>query len=307
MAQTTTTEDARPNPVAPRPAADGPLTPAARTARRRAVLHWIAVHSLGVAAALFFLLPFVFVVLTSLMNDQQALTRDLWPREWAFGNYLTVWDTPGFLTWWRNTLLYAGLGTVLSVVSSIPVAYALAKFRFRGRRLSLMLVISMMMLPPQVVIIPMYLFWAKQMDMSGTLWPLIIPMAFGDAFSIFLLRQFLLTIPDEYLDAARIDGCGEVRTLIRVVLPMAKPGIAAVALFQFFYAWNDYFGPQIYASDNPAAWTLSYGLESFKGAHHTNWNLTMAATVLVMAPVILVFFFAQKAFVEGVTLTGVKG
>ncbi|WP_445401058.1 carbohydrate ABC transporter permease [Streptomyces sp. LE64] len=307
MAQTTTTEDARPNPAAPRPAADGPLTPAARTARRRAVLHWIAVHSLGVAAALFFLLPFVFVVLTSLMNDQQALTRDLWPREWAFDNYLTVWDTPGFLTWWRNTLLYAGLGTVLSVVSSIPVAYALAKFRFRGRRLSLMLVISMMMLPPQVVIIPMYLFWAKQMDMSGTLWPLIIPMAFGDAFSIFLLRQFLLTIPDEYLDAARIDGCGEVRTLVRVVLPMAKPGIAAVALFQFFYAWNDYFGPQIYASDNPAAWTLSYGLESFKGAHHTNWNLTMAATVLVMAPVILVFFFAQKAFVEGVTLTGVKG
>lgn len=216
-------------------------------------------------------------------------------------------EHPGFLTWWRNTLLYAGLGTLLTVVSSLPVAYALAKFRFRGRRLSLLLVIAMMMLPPQVVVIPMYLFWAKQLDLSGTLWPLIIPMAFGDAFSIFLLRQFLLTIPDEYLDAARVDGCGEVRTLLRVVLPMAKPGLAAVALFQFFSAWNDYFGPQIYASDNPAAWTLSYGLESFKGAHHTNWNLTMAATVLVMAPVIVLFFFAQKAFVEGVTLTGVKG
>ncbi|MFD8938365.1 carbohydrate ABC transporter permease [Streptomyces sp. NPDC059578] len=302
MAQVTEKTPAR--AVRPAPA---PVPPAQRTARRKALLHWIAVHSLGVAAALFFLLPFAFVLLTSLMSDQQALTRDLWPRDWKFDNYLTVWDTPGFLTWWRNTLLYAGLGTVLSVVSSIPVAYALAKFRFRGRKLSLMLVISMMMLPPQVIIIPMYLFWAKQMDLSGTLWPLIIPMAFGDAFSIFLLRQFLLTIPDEYLDSARVDGCGELRTLLRVVLPMAKPGIAAVALFQFFYAWNDYFGPQIYASDNPAAWTLSYGLESFKGAHHTNWNLTMAATVLVMAPVILVFFFAQKAFVEGVTLTGVKG
>ncbi|WP_079160426.1 carbohydrate ABC transporter permease [Streptomyces pactum] len=235
------------------------------------------------------------------------VTRDLWPHTWEWGNYRTVLDTPGFLTWWKNTLLYAGLGTALTVASSIPVAYALAKFRFRGRHLSLMLVISMMMLPPQVVIIPMYLFWAKQLDLSGTLWPLIIPMAFGDAFSIFLLRQFLLTIPDEYLDAAKVDGCGELRTLLRVVLPMAKPGIAAVALFQFFYAWNDYFGPQIYASENPGAWTLSYGLESFKGAHHTDWNLTMAATVLVMAPVILVFFFAQKAFVEGVTLTGVKG
>ncbi|WEH41790.1 carbohydrate ABC transporter permease [Streptomyces sp. AM 2-1-1] len=282
-------------------------TAAERTARRKALLHWIAVHALGVAAALFFVLPIVFVVLTSLMSDQQALTRDLTPDTWEWENYRRVFDTPGFLTWWRNTLLYAGAGTVLTVVSSVPVAYALAKFRFKGRKLSLMLVISMMMLPPQVVIIPMYLFWAKQMDLSGTLWPLIIPMAFGDAFSIFLLRQFLLTIPDEYLDAARIDGCGELRTLLRVVLPMAKPGIAAIALFQFFAAWNDYFGPQIYASENPGAWTLSYGLESFKGAHHTDWNLTMAATVLVMAPVIAVFFFAQKAFVEGVTLTGVKG
>ncbi|MFB6814105.1 carbohydrate ABC transporter permease [Streptomyces sp. NPDC056347] len=284
-----------------------PETPAGRTARRRALLHWIAVHALGVAAALFFVLPFVFLALTSLMSDQQALTRDLWPHPFEWGNYRQVFETDGFLLWWRNTLLYAGFGTVLTVVSSLPVAYALAKFRFRGRHLSLMLVISMMMLPPQVVVIPMYLFWAKQLDLSGTLWPLIVPMAFGDAFSIFLLRQFLLTIPDEYLDAAKVDGCGELRTLLRVVVPMAKPGIAAVALFQFFYAWNDYFGPQIYASENPAAWTLSYGLESFKSAHHTNWNLTMAATVLVMAPVILVFFFAQKAFVEGVTLTGVKG
>ncbi|OEJ32027.1 carbohydrate ABC transporter permease [Streptomyces subrutilus] len=280
------------------------MTPAHR---RTAVLQWIAVHSLAIAAALFFVLPFVFVFLTSLMTDQQALTRDLVPDTWVWENYAKVWDTPGFLTWWRNTLLYAGLGTVLTVASSIPVAYALAKFRFRGQRVSMLLVIAMMMLPPQVVIIPMYLFWAQQLDLSGTLWPLIIPLAFGDAFSIFLLRQFLLTIPDEYLDAARVDGCGELRALLRVVLPMAKPGIAAVALFSFFSLWNDYFGPQIYASDNPAAWTLSYGLESFKGAHHTNWNLTMAATVLVMAPVIVLFFFAQKAFVEGVTLTGVKG
>jgi multiple sugar transport system permease protein len=284
-----------------------PPSPAKRTAHRRALLEWIAVHSLGIAAALFFTLPFVFVFLTSLMSDSQALSRDLIPHTWEWDNYRRVFDTPGFLTWWRNTLFYAFLGTALTVISSIPVAYALAKFRFRGRNLALMLVISMMMLPPQVIIIPMYLFWAKQLDLSGSLWPLIIPMAFGDAFSIFLLRQFLTTIPDEYVDAAKVDGCGDLRTLLKVVLPMAKPGIAAVALFQFFYAWNDYFGPQIYASENPGAWTLSYGLESFKGAHHTDWNLTMAATVLVMAPVILVFFFAQKAFVEGVTLTGVKG
>ncbi|GAA2663137.1 carbohydrate ABC transporter permease [Streptomyces vastus] len=306
MTHTVTTRPPAPTkPVGPLGTAG--RSSAARTARRKALLHWIAVHCLGIAAALFFIMPFVFILLTSLMDDRQALTSALWPRSWNWDNYANVWNAPGFLTWWRNTLMYAGLGTLFTVVSSLPVAYALAKFRFRGRRIATMLVISAMMLPPQVIIVPMYLFWAKQMHMTGTLWPLIIPMAFGDAFSIFLLRQFLLTIPGEYLDAAKVDGCGELRTLLRIVVPLAKPGIAAVALFQFFYCWNDYFGPQIYASDNPAAWTLSYGLESFKDNHHTNWNLTMAATLLVMAPVIIVFFFAQKAFIEGVTLTGVKG
>ena len=169
-----------------------------------------------------------------------------------------------------------------------------------------MLVISMMMLPPQVVIIPMYLFWAKQLDLSGTLWPLIIPMAFGDAFSIFLLRQFMLTIPDEYLDTARVDGCGEWRTLLKVVWPMARPGIAATAMFQFFYAWNDYYGPFLYTSENQANWTISLGIASFRTLHAVAWNLVTAATVFAIAPVVVVFFFAQKAFVQGVTLTGVK-
>ena len=114
------------------------------------------------------------------------------------------------------------------------------------------------------------------------------PTAFGDAFSIFLLRQFLLTIPSEYVDAAKVDGCSDFQAMLHVVIPMAKPAIAAVALFQFFYCWNDYFGPQIYASENPGAWTLELGLESFKSAHHTDWNLTMAATLMVMAPVIIV-------------------
>jgi multiple sugar transport system permease protein len=278
-----------------------------RRAKRQKRLEWIAVHSVAIALALIFILPFVFLFLTSVMTDSQALTTNFWPQHWVWSNYRTVFNVPGFGTWWKNTIEYAVLGTALTVLSSVPVAYALAKFRFPGRRVAMLAVISMMMLPPQVIIIPMYLFWAKQMHLDGTLWPLIIPMAFGDAYSIFLLRQFLLTIPKEYLDAAKVDGCGEVRTLLKVVLPMAKPAISAVALFQFFSCWNDYFGPQIYASDNPAAWTLSYGLQSFHGAHQTNWNMTMAATLLVMAPVIVVFFFAQKAFIEGVTLTGVKG
>ncbi|MCM2414059.1 MULTISPECIES: carbohydrate ABC transporter permease [unclassified Streptomyces] len=299
----TTTTLTRPQTAA---ASRGDGRDAARHRRKR-ILNWIAVHSVAVALALFFVLPFVFVFLTSVMSDGQAMSGDLWPNSWHWSNYSAVFHTPGFLDWWRNSLMYAVVGTVFTVCSSVPVAYALAKFRFRGRRTAMILVISTMMLPPQVIIIPMYLVWAQQFHLSGSLWPLIIPMAFGDAYSIFLLRQFLLTIPQEYIESAKVDGCGELRTLLKIVVPMAKPGIAAVALFQFFYCWNDYFGPQIYAAQNPGAWTLSYGLESFKSAHAVNWNMTMAATLLVMAPVIIVFFFAQKAFVEGVTLTGVKG
>ncbi|NEB82331.1 carbohydrate ABC transporter permease [Streptomyces sp. SID14478] len=281
--------------------------PAPTRPRRKEILNWIAVHSIAIAVALLFVLPFVFVFLTSVMSDDQAMSGDLWPNSWHWENYKAVFETDGFLDWWRNSIFYAVVGTVFTVCSAVPVAYALAKFRFRGRRTAMILVISTMMLPPQVIVIPMYLVWAQQFHLSGTLWPLIIPMAFGDAYSIFLLRQFLLTIPKEYIESAKVDGCGELRTLLKIVVPMAKPGIAAIALFQFFYCWNDYFGPQIYAAQNPASWTLSYGLESFKSAHSVNWNLTMAATLLVMAPVCIIFFFAQKAFVEGVTLTGVKG
>jgi multiple sugar transport system permease protein len=282
-------------------------TEAAYAWRRRRALEWIAVHALAIAAALFFVMPFVFVALTALMSDQQSLTRDLWPNPFVWHNIVDVWRTPGFTTWWRNTIVYAVAGTALTLLSSIPVAYALACFRFRGRNLAMMVVIATMMLPPQVAIVPLYLVWAKDFHLTGTLWPLILPLAFGDAFSIFLLRQFMLTVPREYLEAAKVDGCGDLRALLRVVIPMVRPAIAAVALFQFFYCWNDYFGPQIYTSENPGAWTLSYGLQSFKSAHHTDWNLTMAATLLVMAPVIMLFFLAQKAFIEGVTLTGVKG
>jgi len=282
---------------------------ARRTAggRRRITLEWVALHVWAISAGLLFVLPFVFIVLEALMSDQQSLTRQLWPDPFVWHNLVTVWQTPGFATWWRNTIVYAVLGTALTLVSSIPVAYALACFRFRFRNVAMMVVIATMMLPPQVAIIPLYLVWAQDFHLTGTLWPLIIPMGFGDAFSIFLLRQFFLTVPREYLEAAKVDGCSDFRVMLRIMLPMTRPAIAAVGLFQFFYCWNDYFGPQIYTSENPAAWTLSYGLQSFKSAHHTNWNLTMAATVMVMAPVILLFFLAQKAFIEGVTLTGVKG
>jgi multiple sugar transport system permease protein len=135
----------------------------------------------------------------------------------------------------------------------------------------------------------------------------VIPNWFGDAFSIFLLRQFFLTIPNDYLDAARIDGCGELRIMLQVVVRLAKPAIAAVALFSVLLCWNDFWGPLLYTLQDPHHWTLSVGLSQFRNLYSVQWNFVMAGTLVFTAPVIVLFFFAQKAFVEGVTLTGVKG
>ena len=273
---------------------------------RQMRLAWIARHSLAIALAIMFLTPIVYLVLLSLMTSDQALTSDYWPNTWHPGNYLDVFRVTPLPRYLLNTVIYAVSATLLMLVSSVPAAYALAKLKFRGRNALFLTIICVMMLPPQVVTVPLYLMWARY-GLTGSLFPLIIPMLFGDAFSIFLLRQFLLTIPQDYLDAARVDGAGEWRTLLKVVVPMARPGIAAAGLFQFFYAWNDYYGPLLYTSENENAWTLSLGLASFHSVHHVDWNLVTAATVLAMAPIIVVFFFAQKAFVQGVTLTGVKG
>jgi multiple sugar transport system permease protein len=292
--------------TAHRPPAVSTHRAAVSRARRRRALIWIADHTVALTLAVVFLFPIVFIALTSVMSDQQSLTADLWPRHWQWSNYTEVFRRAPMGLWLRNTLVYAAAATAAMLVSSVPVAYALARFRFRFSNAAFLSVVAMMMLPPQVLVIPMYLFWAH-LHLTGTIWPLVIPSLFGDAFSVFLLRQFLLTIPQEYLDAARVDGCGELKVLFRVVLPMMRPAIAAVALFQFFSAWNDYYGPLIYTGENPAHWTLAVGLAGFKTSQAVEWNLTMAATLIAMAPVVVVFFLAQRAFIEGVTMTGVKG
>jgi multiple sugar transport system permease protein len=266
----------------------------------------VARNSIAIAFAVIFLVPFVFVVLMSFMTSDQALTSNLWPTTWHPENFVAIFTKLPMFDYLVNTVVYVLLATGFMLLSSVPAAYALAKLRWRGENAVFVVVICMMMLPPQVVTVPLYLMWSNA-GLTGTLWPLILPMLAGDAFSIFLLRQFLLTIPDSVVDAARIDGCSEWQVLLRVVAPMARPGIAATAIFQFFYAWNDYYGPLLYTSENQENWTLSIALSQFKSLHHVEWNLIMAATLLVMVPVIVVFFLAQKAFVQGVTLTGVKG
>jgi multiple sugar transport system permease protein len=283
----------------------GPARRAPSRARQN-VLSWVGLHSVAIALAAAFIAPIVFIFLTSVMSDQQALTKNLWPTSWHWENFVEVFNKAPLVHYFLNSIMYAGLATIFMLVSSIPVAYALARMKWRGRNLMFYLVIVAMMLPPQVMAVPMYVMWAK-LGLTGTLWPLIVPNLFGDAFSIFLLRQFLITIPKSYSESARIDGASELGILTKVILPMAKPGIAAAALFSFLNAWNDYFGPLLYSGENPDNWTLSLGLASFRGAQQVQWNMTMTATILVMLPVIMLFFFAQKYFIEGIKFSGVKG
>lgn len=289
----------------PRPAP--PVHPREKFKRRwDKNLSFVATHAVGIALGVIFMLPLLFVFLTSVMKSDQAMTSSLWPTEWHFENFVEVFKKAPLLEYFGNSLLYSALATIGALVSAIPAAYGLAKLRWRGQNLCFMLVVVAMMLPPQVTVVPLYDLWVR-LGFTGTLVPLIVPYFFFDAFSIFLLRQFFLTIPKDYLEAAKIDGCNEFRVLTRVLIPMAKPGIAATAMFCFLFTWNDYFGPLLYTGENKDNWPLSLAIASFRGMHHVEWNLTMAATALIMLPVIVLFVFAQKSFVKGITFTGVKG
>jgi multiple sugar transport system permease protein len=276
--------------------------------RRRRLLLAVANHSIAIVISAVFVLPFFFILVTALMTQQQALTTHLWPSPFQWGNFAKVFSEIPLIRYTYSTLVYAVLATIGVVASSIPVAYALSRMSWRGRNIAFLLVISTLMLPIQVTIVPLYVVFVR-LHWIGSLKPLIVPAFFGDAFTIFLLRQFFLTIPQELSDAARVDGGGEFQIMTRVIMPLAKPAIAAVALFQFLYCWNDFFGPLLYTGSNPKIWTLAVGLSQYSETVHRSvlWNIQMAASVLFMLPVIVLFFLAQRVFVEGVTLTGVKG
>jgi multiple sugar transport system permease protein len=296
--------------VSPPVAADAieeiPRRPVPADVRRRRFLMTVARHAVLIAVAIGFLAPFFFIIMTSLMNNDQAVTPSFIPHPFEWSNFAHVFDRIPFVTYTWNTIQIAVGATIGVVVSCVPVAYALSRMRWRGRQLAFVLVLATIMLPYQVTIVPLYIIWVR-LHQVNHLTPLILPLFLGDAFSIFLLRQFFLTIPEELSDAARVDGASDWQIMTRVIVPLAKPAIAAVALFQFLYSWNDLFGPLLFLGTNQRLWTLTIALSEFQSRHGVEWNLTMAASILVMLPVIILFFLAQRVFVEGVTLTGVKG
>jgi multiple sugar transport system permease protein len=275
--------------------------------RRRRALQSIANHALAITFGIAFALPFLIVLATALMTRQQSLSGQIWPHPFRWSNFTQVFSDVPLIRYTINTVVYAGLSAIGTVVSCIPVAYAISRMRWRGRQAVWILILSTLMLPAQVTIVPLYVTF-DHLHWLGSLKPLIVPSFFGDAFSILLLRQFFMTIPQDLSDAARIDGANEWQIMTKVIVPLARPAIAAVGLFAFLYAWDDFFGPLLYTGSNSKAWTLAVGLQQFTSTHNTIvWNTTMAAAVLFMVPVVVIFFFAQRVFVEGVTLTGVKG
>lgn len=289
-----------------------PAQPARRSAPRgpsrpRRVLFAIGRHAVLVALALMFALPFLFMLLQSVMPITQSKTTALWPDRFEWSNYREVFDRVPLATYFVNTLKVCALATIGTVVSCVPVAYAFSHVRWRGRTAVFVLVLATMMLPYQVLFVSQYQIFTE-LGWINSILPLTVPAFFADAFSIFLLRQFFLTLPTEVMDAARIDGASELGVLARVVVPLAKPGIMAVAIFQFLFSWSDFFGPNLYL-DSDESLTLAVGLVRLNTAlvKTGESNLTMAAAVLFVLPILAVFFFAQKVFIEGVTLTGTKG
>jgi multiple sugar transport system permease protein len=277
---------------------------------RRALTHLILFAACGA-----FLTPFLWIVSTSLKTTDETMEAPHWiPHNFLWRNYWNLIRDPRyhFLLWTRNTLIVEVLTVTGTVISSALVAYGFSKIRFRGRGVLFTIMLSSMMIPFPVIMVSMFAIFRWLGDHTGTPWigtfkPLWVPAWFGSAFNIFLLRQFFMTIPDELSEAARIDGCSEFGIFCRVVLPLAKPAITVVALLSFMGTWNDFLGPLIYLQ-RAEQFTLALGLSNLQSQHGgAEWQTLMAASVLVILPVLTLFFLAQKTFIEGIATTGLKG
>jgi multiple sugar transport system permease protein len=210
-----------------------------------------------------------------------------------------------FWVYFRNSLVIAFFSIVGTLFSNTPVAYAFARVKFPGRDLLFIIILATMMLPFQVTMIPLYLLFNDFLHWGDTFLPLIIPTFFANAWDVFLLRQFFRTIPEEMCDAARVDGASEWQIFTKLIIPLSTPVIAAVTVFTFLWAWNDFTGPLLFLT-SPSHFTMALGLQDFQSQRSMIWNQLMAASVVFTVPIVIAFFFAQKTFIQGIKLTGSK-
>jgi multiple sugar transport system permease protein len=263
-------------------------------------------HGVLVLVAAIFTAPLVWMLLTSLKPETDVMTdpNRFLPTRWQPENYVEAVSTMPYFRYLRNSLVLCA-GTVIGTLASCSLAaYGFARLRWPGRGALFGVLIATMLLPWHATMIPRFVLLSK-LGLYNSLAALIVPTFLGDAFSIFLLRQFFLTIPEELSEAARLDGCNEWGILWRIVLPLSKPALATVALFQFIAAWNDFSGPLLYLSD-PERFPLAYGLEQFVSSYSSQTNLLMAGAVLFTLPIIVLFFLTQRTFLKGIATTGLK-
>jgi len=274
--------------------------------RWRQVLTVVMQHGLLIAAALVMMVPFYWMVISSLKSNIEIFAQPIqWipnPARWS--NYKDAFTYPGFnfprLLW--NSLYYSGLTMIGTVLSSALVGYGLARFKFPGRDLLFSITIATLVIPGVVTFIPTYVLFQK-LGLLGSYAPLILPAFLGNAFYIFMLRQFFMGLPRDLIDAARMDGANEFRIFWQIMLPLVQPALIVVAVFTLLGTWNDFFGPLIYLSD-PDSYPLSLGLYAFRAQRSTEWAMLMAASVLVTLPVIALFAFGQRYFLNGIKTTG---
>ncbi|HUX36915.1 MAG TPA: carbohydrate ABC transporter permease [Rectinemataceae bacterium] len=266
------------------------------------------VYLLLILGAFVMFLPVFWLLRSSLMTlgDIFKYPPILWPAKLRWKNYADAMNVVPFVQYFFNTMIVMVPNVLGTVITASLSAYGLSRFKFRSRNFWFSLVVAAIVLPPTVVLIPQFLIWSR-LGLIDTFWPLIVPSWFGGgAFNVFLLRQFFLTIPREYDDAAQIDGASYWKIFWRIMFPLIQPALIVVGLFTFLFVWNDFFGPLIYLSSQ-AKYTLAIGLRFFVGSYATQWNSLMAASCLVILPPVLLFLVGQRFFVEGVTMTGVKG
>jgi multiple sugar transport system permease protein len=246
-------------------------------------------------------------VITSLKSLPEvfSLPPVWWPARLQWSNYPEALQYFPFVGYAMNTLRIAVPVTIGATASSAFVAYGFARLHWPGRDLVFYLVLATLMIPNWVTLVPLYLLFDK-IGWVNTYRPLVVPSFFGDAFSIFLLRQFFLRQPQDLVDAARVDGASQLRIFAQIILPLSRPALAVVGLFAFINAWTDFFTPLVYLSD-PSKYTLQLGLFNFFSQHFVNWPGFMAASVVVLAPIAVLFFLTQRTFIEGITFTGLRG
>lgn len=275
------------------------------TAKIAKALTWLAL----VTGSVVFMVPFYIMMVMALKtpNEIAVTSAWAWPKDLTWENFGLVLSNPNvsFQLFFKNTLTIAVLSTVGVLVSSSLVGYAFARLKFRGRDRLFILLLSTMMLPGIVTMIPTYLLY-KHLNWIDTFLPLWVPAWFGGgAFNIFLLRQFFMGIPRELDEAALLDGASYATVFWRIIMPLSKPALATVGIFSFIYTWRDFQGPLIYLN-SPEKQTLELGLQTYRSLNNEQWNLLMAGSVLVMIPLIVLFLLGQKAFVKGIVMTGGK-